>query len=275
MESHTIQNLECFGGSSKDICQPVLNENEIVSELWSTLMTHRKDPTLLLTEPKFWAAHLWQITRDQNSDDTEEDFDRALGISSDATVSFYKRELTSESEWPSFHIPLCAGFSFLVEYENWPGDHVITYRILNSDRSVNICVGNTGGHDFLPMFRWEELVCLSRVASLNSSCPFSGGQAMLLVLPSVWIPKDQGLKDIKKKLSLALDELHLGPGAQTSRMADELVKNSVQDVTWKYDEQFGWVNDGTYSRRNVNGAARLTDQEFACLKELFDMICPD
>jgi hypothetical protein len=107
-------------------------------------MTQRKDATHLLTEPKFWAAHLWQITRDQNLDDTEEDFDRALGISSDATLSFYKRELTSESEWPSFHISLCSGFSFLVTYENWPEDYTITYRVLNSERSIDICVGNTG-----------------------------------------------------------------------------------------------------------------------------------
>jgi hypothetical protein len=146
---------------------------------------------------------LWQVTVLQNSDGTAQDFDRALGISTEAIESFWVRELTSEIEWPSFHIPLCCGFSFLVEYENWPEDHVISYRVLNSDRSIDICVGNTCGHDFLPAFRWEELVSLSRVASINSIRPFSWGEVMLLVLPSVWITKGQDVTDIKKKLSLA------------------------------------------------------------------------
>lgn len=237
-------------------------------------MTQKKDATHLLTEPKFWGAHLWQITRDQNSDDTEEDFDRALGISTNAIEDFWRRELTSEVEWPSFHIPLCSGFSFQVEYENWPEDYVITYRVLNLDRSIDICVGNTCGHDFLPAFRWEELECLSHVASINSIRPFSRGEVMLLVLPSVWITKGQDLTDIKQKLRLALDELQLGPHAQTSRMADELVKNSLQDVHWKRNERLGWVNDGRYSRRNPDRLQSLNEQEFANLKELLDMICP-
>jgi hypothetical protein len=170
----------------------------------------RRYPTYLQSQ-SFWGAHLWQITRDQNLDDTEEDFDRALGISADEIDSFYMRELTNELEWPSFHIPLCSGFSFLVTYENWPEDYTITYRVLNSDRSINICVGNTGGDDFLPMFRWEVLVCLCRVASINSIQPFSWGQVMLLVLPSIWITKGEDLKDIKQNLRLALDGLQLGP----------------------------------------------------------------
>ncbi|MFL5243019.1 MAG: hypothetical protein ACJ8FY_13005 [Gemmataceae bacterium] len=245
----------------------------ICSLIWEYLrMTQRKDATHLLTEPKFWGAHLWQITKLQNLDDTEEDFDRALGISTDGIESLWIRELTTELEWPSFHIPLCSGFSFLVTYENWPEDHVITYRVLNSERSIDICVGNTCGHDFLPGLRWEELVCLSRVASINSIRPFSWGEVMLLVLPSVWITKAQDLKDIKQKLRLALDGLQLGPRAQTSRMADELVKNSLQDVNWRPDKQLGWVNDAPNSRRNSNGLARLTDQEFGDLKELLDLI---
>jgi hypothetical protein len=58
-------------------------------------------------------------------------------------------------------------------------------------------------------------------------------------------------------------------------MAEELVKNSLKDVKWRPDEQVGWVNDAPNGRRNPSGPAGLTNQEFAYLKELFDMICPD
>jgi hypothetical protein len=95
---------------------------------------------------------------------------------------------------------------------------------------------------------------------------------MLLVFPSVWIPEGQDLAEIKEKLRLALDTLSLGSRAHASQMAEELVKNSLQEVTWRPDAQLGWVNDAPNSRRNPGKQQRLTDQEFACLRELLDMI---
>src|SRR6516165_5357801 len=109
-------------------------------------MTERKDATYLLTEPEFWGVHLWQVTRLQNAEGTEEDCDGAIGIATEAMEGFYIGELRSELEWPSFHIPLCSGFSFLITYENWPEDYGITYRVLNLERSIDIRVCEIGGH---------------------------------------------------------------------------------------------------------------------------------
>jgi hypothetical protein len=115
---------------------------------------------------------------------------------------------------------------------------------------------------------------LSQAASTNGSRPFSWGEAMLLVFPSVWITKGEDLAAIKQGLGLALDGLQLGGRAQTTRMVEELVKNSLNDVKWRLDEGLGWVNDGPHSRRNPGKQQSLTDQEFAYLKELLDMISP-
>jgi len=217
----------------------------------------------LAKEPAFWAAHVWNVTRGPVAGGDPEIADTAFGIPTDAIEGFYVRELTNEQEWPYFCIPLHSGYAIEIEYANEPEDHHVVYRLCRREWASSICVGHGGGHWQLPAFRWVELLQISQAAACSAS-------AMLLLLPSVWLTRDDDLDDIRQQLTEAWKDLNLVPRSRVALLVEELITSSQSDVRWRCQERLGWLNDGDNSRRNPDSTGCLNAQEFAALLAFFN-----
>lgn len=217
----------------------------------------------LIKRPAFWAAHLWNVTRGPLAGGDPEIADSAFGITTDAIEAFYLRELSNEQEWPYFHIPLHSGFTVEIEYANEPEDHQVVYSLCQKEWTSPICVGKGGGHWRLPAFRWAELLEISQAAVQSAS-------AMLLLLPSVWITRDDSADEIRRRLIGAWDNLNLVPRPQIRLLVEQLIISNQSDVRWRRQERLGWVNDGENSMRNPDSRGCLNAQEFSALLTFFN-----
>jgi hypothetical protein len=217
----------------------------------------------LTKQPAFWAAHLWNVTRGPLAGGDPEIADRAFGIAADAIEAFYLQELSNEQDWPYFHIPLHSGYAVEVEYANEPEDHQVVYRVCQKEGASPICVGKSGGHWQLPAFRWAELLEIGQAA-----CP--SAIAVLLLLPSAWITRDDTVAEIRRQLIAAWESLNLVPHSQVILLVEQLIASSQSDVRWRRHERLGWINDGENSRRNPDSPVCLNAREFSALLAFFN-----
>jgi hypothetical protein len=222
--------------------------------------THRPD---LLEQPAFWAAHMWNITRGPIAENDPEAADAAFGIWPNTIQDFCVQELFNEQQWPYFSVSLRSGFSVQVEYSNFPEDYEIIYRVCHKDWASSISVGKGGGHWQLPAFRWAELLEIGQAAARPAS-------AMLLLLPSVWITRDDNMAEIRRQLIETWQNLNLVPRSKVMLLVEQLITSSQSDVQWRVQERLGWVNDGDNSRRNPDSPACLNAQEFSALQAFFN-----
>lgn len=226
-------------------------------------MAHRTLRMDLLTVPEFWAAHLWNATKGPLAKESDgEIVDGAFGLSTTAVERFYLDALASPREWPSFRIPLRSNGCIEVEYLNEPEDYELAYRICVPGFDASICVGKGSGHWLLPAFRWRELTQLSRAAGGDP-------RVLLLLLPATWIAPSDDRNEVRAALAQACQAVGATQDDRLSEAADALCGSITGDVWWRPHPSFGWVNDGQNSRRNPDGLARLTDEEFSAVRDFF------
>jgi hypothetical protein len=227
----------------------------------------------LIKQPAFWAAHMWNVSRGPLADGDPDITDAAFGLSTDAIEAFYLRELSNELEWPYFHIPLRSGCAIEIEYANEPEDHQVVYRVYQKEWASSICVGKGGGHWQLPAFRWAELLEIGQAAVEGGERKsWVSASAMLLLLPSVWLTRDDNVDAIRRQLIEAWEKLNLVPHSQADFLAEQLITSSQNDVQWRCQERLGWVNDADNSTRNPASPGCLNVQEFSALLAFFNAV---
>jgi hypothetical protein len=210
---------------------------------------------------------MWNVTRGPIAKGDPDPADAALGIKPDDIKDFCMRELFNEEEWPYFRIALRSGFSLEVEYANFPEDYEVLYSLCQNDWASSICLGKGGGHWQLPAFRWTELLELSQAAVRSQT-------AMLLLLPSVWLTREDNVDEIRHHLIDSWDTLAEISPCQVSLLVEQLISASQSDLQWRHEDSLGWVNDGANSRRNPDSPASLSRQEFSALLAFFTAMSP-
>lgn len=218
----------------------------------------------LLDHRIFWAAHLWAVTNGPIARNDSDVIRVAFNMPSDAITEFWMQELANEGDWHYFSIVLPSEYAIEVEYCNLPEEHELTFNVCRKDWPSSICIGKGGGHFRLPGLRWKELLAISRASDLSA-------QAMLLLLPCMWLTSDDDLSEFRQSLIEACENLNLAPRSRIPSLVEGLLVASEREkLRWWFQEDIGWVTNDTYSYRCLDKNLSLTKQEFASLSAFFD-----
>lgn len=150
-------------------------------------------------------------------------------------------------------------------------DMNVEYYVCHTNWKGPISIATPSGHCFLPAFRWSELLQMSLAVSQSHRGTFSPAAVLFLFLPATWLSPDDDLDQVRQQLSDAWNDLHMAPPIQAEPL-EYLLLSCQSDVRWEPDDQFGWVCDEEHSRRNPNGPAALSEQEFRRLSKFLKAI---
>lgn len=222
----------------------------------------------LLERREFWALHAWLVTRGPTSNIDYESVDSLFGFTEDHIYTFCKQETHDEFAWPCFRVQLPSGYFADIDFCNLPDDCCYPFSINHSDWSAPIEIAVSMGNFFVPAFRWKELLAISENA-IGSDQRKASSQALLLLLPVMWVTRDDDSTEIKHCLAQAISVLKLAKQSNIDFLAEKLIEALRADLRWRHDDKLGWVNDGSYSTRNPNRTIPLSLEEFSRIREFF------
>jgi len=205
----------------------------------------------LLSRPEFWAVHMFLITKMRAGKGDRDPTEKAFGKPEKALMAFYKKELCSEKQWPYFPVTLLKGYSVWVQYSNYPEDNNIDYCLDHSSWSEPISLG-VGTADFmLPALRWEELLLISRNATIENTSMDPFACALLLLLPAVWFTSSDPLSEACTILISAWQKLGVIEKRALAEFVDYTMAISGSNkFEWREEGALGWINNSQWSARN-------------------------
>lgn len=113
-------------------------------------------------------------------------------------------------------------------------------------------LGNTGPHWSLPMLRWKEASKLAEAAKPQSVLEEIQSFIILLLLPCIWITKDDDIEEINKILSnawLKIDLINAEDAEYLSNFWCESTDARKHSFYWYLNDDNYWVTNAKWSSR--------------------------
>jgi hypothetical protein len=215
--------------------------------------------TKILSNPNFWFCYLVS-SFGQIGESLETDFvGKIFNINEENTIEWWNSftgyyegifdETDGEVENPNaISIEFQNQVNLVIEFH--AGDTYYSLENLSSKQIANL--GSIGGHWILPMLRWIEVLSLSQKVKLDSSSENYSNLVTLLMLPCVWLTKDEDFEEARKVLA----EAWIDTGLVTQENAEllalkccEAIDARKEDFYWLLDNENNWVTNAHWSSR--------------------------
>jgi hypothetical protein len=206
----------------------------------------------LLGDPCFWSAHYYNLLINR---DLDEEADKLIPLffehNDEQTNDLYLRHLTCTNltgPFPLFSKLLPDQSSVEVSYVEGAEFQIRFCVRLSQDRPI--LMGFRSGHFSLPSFRWAEITQICRSHKLMAGS-HSAAECLLLLLPSIYIGREDPVEEIRLELKQAWQELGIVRPSGIDRLTNNIISNlSVGTSLWSLHPEFGWINGCPYSQRN-------------------------
>jgi hypothetical protein len=235
-----------------------LDRSQLVKGQGSVILHEKRvDITEWLTAPEFWAT--WVPLHFDIEELPEPSV--AWGVSTDIVNGHYElfRSFWAAETWPyvRFGIP---GRGY-VEIEFAAGTEHQNRVWVGTANGPRVLLGYDSGHFSFPAFRVCEVLELAERMDGHPAAP-------LLLLPGAYLIEGQELPS-----EIVGGWVEKQPGFRRKYMElvlAELGKNVVSPLEWRFDEDFGWVNNWPYSQRNPSSTMSiLRGEDFRFIQEFF------
>lgn len=225
--------------------------------------------TKIITNPTFWFCYLvssfGQIGEPFEPESIEKVFNTGEEgfLDWQSFTGYYEgifEETDGQVENPNtISIEFQNQVNLLIEFH--AGD---TYYYLESSSTKEFAnLGNIGGHWFLPMLRWDEIAYLSQQIKLDSTIENYSSFVLLLMLPCVWLTKNEDFGEVRKALVKAWFDTELVNQKNAEFLTlkfFEAVDARKEGFYWFLDNENNWVTNAHWSPRfseNPNRNAEL------------------
>ncbi len=222
----------------------------------------------LLDEPLFWQC-LYFGPLEPTAEDVFKSPNDYFGLRVSAQNANSFLDYLEAMKLPAGYYP--AYFVPIVQTDNWrvgvtlhacPEDFEISFDVVDMNNK-HVELGRLGGHYRLPAFRWCEVGALAHSESGHQP---TKAFVTLLLLPGVWFGKGDQLPEIRDQVISAMVETNFAT-RRLPELTDRILGYLKYEVSWRFDEHHGWVNDSIYSYRNPD---RCQDEAvFRSIRELF------
>jgi Immunity protein 19 len=215
--------------------------------------------TKTLFNPNFWFSYLVSSFGQIGEPFETEFVGKVFDVSGENTINWWNSftgyyegifdETDGEVENPSsISIDLQNEIHLVIEFH--AGD---TYYFLENRSSVeSATLGDIGPHWILPMLRWTEVVNLSKAINLDQRLENGDNLLILLLLPCVWITKNDDVSEIHKIVSDSWSKTGLVDFESAEMLASQFCKSTdgrEKDYHWFLNDYNVWVTNATWSSR--------------------------
>lgn len=215
--------------------------------------------TKILTNPDFWFCYLVSSFGQIGEPFAPEFLSNIFNINEENTIEWWNTftgyyegifdETDGQVENPNtISIEFQNQVNLAIEFH--AGDTY--YYLENSITNESANLGTIGGHWILPMLRWNEIVSLSQNVKSDSSIRDYSSFVMLLMLPCIWLTKDEDFEEVKKVLVTAWTNTGLANQQNAELITlkfSEAVDARQDEFYWFLDSENNWVTNAEWSSR--------------------------
>lgn len=215
--------------------------------------------TKILTNPDFWFCYLVSSFGQIGEPFAPEFLSNIFNINEENTIEWWNNftgyyegifdETDGQVENPNtISIEFQNQVNLVIEFH--AGDTY--YYLENSITKEFVNLGTIGGHWILPMLRWNEIVSLSQNVKSDSSIRNYSNLIMLLMLPCIWLTKDEDFEEVKKVLAQAWINTGLANQQNAELITlkfSEAVDARRDEFYWFLDSEHNWVTNAEWSSR--------------------------
>lgn len=197
------------------------------------------------TNPEFWFCYLVS-SFGQIGEPFEADFlNKTFNINEKSALAWWDSLTGYSEEFEESEENVENPNSIPIEFQNHvnliiefhPGN---TYYFLENHLSKEeAAIGDIGGHWALPMLRWDEVVLLSKNVKPVTEIENYSSFVMLLLLPCVWLTKDEDFKKVRRVLTE--NWTHTGLVSQENA---ELLTQKFREASNAEEGEFYWFING-------------------------------
>lgn len=230
--------------------------------------------TKILTNPNFWSCYLISSFGQIGESFDPEFVEKIVDVTENNLFDWWSSftgyyegifdETDGEVENPNtISIEFQNQVNLVIEFH--AGD---TYYCLeNSSTKETANLGNIGPHWLLPMLRWNEIVSLSQNVKSEFSVQNYSSFVLLLMLPCIWLTKDEDFEEVRKVLVKTWFDTGLvnqGNAELLTLKFFEAVDARKEGFYWFLDNENNWVTNTHWSPRfsdkpnqNANSVTKL------------------